>query len=318
MPDDFGVLSGGESGAGVATGAPAAFSGGDLGAPQTSPTSLDSGATSGGSGFNFTEFVPQEYREKAWVKDLERSGEAARENLFKMVENQQTLLGKQPKGLEIPTAESSDEVKQNFRKALGVPEKPEGYEYSPPDLSKEPEDIQNLVKTLSEDTTMQSRMKAKAHEIGLRPADFQALASEFDQIRIEELKGARELAQKNQQTFIETQHKQFTEIYGDKADLVKQTAHEMAKKIIPENVRATGDDSLALYEVLRFVHEKFYKDDVIISPNVASGGQVDRAGMHKMIMAERAKPEYIDPFHPQHAALHKKVDEMYQRMVQMQ
>jgi len=286
-------------------------------APAAAAVSTPDAGVSTPAAFNFNEFVPQEYRDKPWVKDLERSGDQAKENLFKLIENQQTMLGKRT-GAEIPTAESPEEVKQAFRKAMGVPEKAEEYQYTPMDLSNETPEFQELVKSLGEDTTTVNRMKSKAHELGIRPSDFQALASEFDQIRLEELKGAQALAEQNRQVFIEKQNKSFSDLYGDKADIVKATAVEMAKKILPDNVKATGDDTLALFEVLRFVHEKFYKDDVVIPQQASSAtGGGSRAAIHEQIMKERAKPEFRDPWHPDNEAQHKKVNEMYDRMMSL-
>jgi hypothetical protein len=54
------------------------------------------------------------------------------------------LLGK--KGVIIPDANSSDEIKVNFRKALGIPEKAEDYKFSPIEGFKADENIQAQIK----------------------------------------------------------------------------------------------------------------------------------------------------------------------------
>src|ERR1051326_3864274 len=82
-------------------------------------------------GAQFLNTVPDDYKEKDWVKDF-----AKRENphaeLFKEFENQKSLIGRKAEGLKVPGADAPDTDWQELYKALGVPEKPEDYKYEPP------------------------------------------------------------------------------------------------------------------------------------------------------------------------------------------
>src|SRR3990172_4310041 len=66
--------------------------------------------------------IPKEYASKPWVKDLKDVP-----TIFKMLEDQKAALSRRPGG--VPQDNAKPEEWAAFNKALGVPEKPEEYEF---------------------------------------------------------------------------------------------------------------------------------------------------------------------------------------------
>lgn len=101
----------------------------------------------------FLEKVPDTYKEKEWVKNFAKTDNPTDE-LFKSYEHQLSQMGKKGEGLKVPGADATPEQKQEFRKAMGVPDKAEDYKYDPP---KAPQGMEayyqpdaGLIKTMQE------------------------------------------------------------------------------------------------------------------------------------------------------------------------
>lgn len=82
----------------------------------------------------------------------------------------QTLIGR--KGAIIPKEGDSPEVTAAFRQAMGVPDKPEGYEIKVPEGL--PEGVWN--------DAAAGQLRSWAHELGLTPAQAQGLAERYAQM----------------------------------------------------------------------------------------------------------------------------------------
>jgi hypothetical protein len=98
-------------------------------------------------------------------------------------------------GVKIPGKDAKPEDVAAYRKAIGVPDKPDGYQYDPP---KVPEGVALDEKEMAalQDKTFMDQFRAWAHEIGL-PADaFKALASKHDQYVIQSYAKLRDEAKK--------------------------------------------------------------------------------------------------------------------------
>lgn len=276
------------------------------------PTSFSGGSTTVDKPA-FLDIVPAEYRDKPWIQDVARS-EDPYQAFFKQHESAQSLIGKKTAGIEIPGEGASEEVTKAFYKALGVPDSAEGYQYAPPDVSKEPEDFQKVVAELSKDDSLVKAMQAQAHKIGLTPKQFTELASAFDGIRLEELRQTMATEQGLEAKKFEDQRNSFKTIYGDKADYVERIAKETAAKVLPESVRATGDPELALFEAMRFIHEKLYQNDTVNSVGSGAGASLSKDQIKARIMELRSKPAFRDQFSQGYAAISKEVDELYNQL----
>ena len=116
------------------------------------------------------------------VEDLAKSGLQFRQKLSD--------------SFQVPGEDATDEEKANFRaKALGVPEKPEGYEVKQPDV---------LPKALApaEDgsTPILDAFKAKAHELGAPPNVVQGL---YDFFVTDIVKAGEDITAQQDQAFLE-------------------------------------------------------------------------------------------------------------------
>jgi len=89
------------------------------------------------SGPQFSDIIPQEYAETAWVKDVKDIN-----GLFKMTSDLKAKMGERPAG--IPHENSSPEEKAAFNKAFGVPENSGEYTLNEP--VKGFEDFQDKMK----------------------------------------------------------------------------------------------------------------------------------------------------------------------------
>jgi len=72
--------------------------------------------------------IPEPYAKEPWA-----AGIKSIDDLFHQHANAQVVIGK--KGVIIPTEKSTPEEVQNFRKTLGIPETPEGYEFQTLEVS---------------------------------------------------------------------------------------------------------------------------------------------------------------------------------------
>jgi hypothetical protein len=291
----------------------------DVGLVATSfdagPSGGDSGAASGGASIpNFMDVVPQDLRSEPWIQDISKN-EKPFDALFQWGKNANQLIGKKSTGLELPGENATPEQIKNFHKALGVPDSPDGYEYKAPDISKEAPEVQKYLSQASQDQGFLKTMKAACHELGITPKQFNALAQKFDAWSIENAKSTVESLQKAGQRSAEEQREKFTKYYGDKADTVHSIAKDLAQKIIPKEVHDLGDPDIALIEVLRFMHEKFYANDKI-GTSSGQAAQLTQEDMHSNILKFRKDNEAVlrNPFAREYEEVNNKLRGMYEEM----
>lgn len=264
---------------------------------------------------DFMSVVPESYREKQWVKDTAKS-EKPYEALFSQFENAQKTLGEKSKALEIPGADAPPEKIKEFHKALGVPDKPEGYEYSAPDISTEPESVKKILEERAKDQTILNSMKQKALEAGVTPAQFKALAAQFDGLTVAQVRAEVEGQAKALEAAKAQRSANLSQLYGDKAELYIKQADETLLKAIPETVRKLNDPGLALIEALRIINDKVYKSDTVGASNQGVP-ELTQPQIRARILELTSKKEYTDKFSPGHKALKQQVDALYIQEDQM-
>lgn len=117
-------------------------------------------------GEDWRSMVPEGFRDKAWLSKYKTP-----EDLFKGIDEMQGVLGKKAVGLVPPGENATDEEKATYqgelRKALGVPDKPEGYQIAMPE-------------GLNPDPVMFPWFQGAAHKAGLSPSQAQALSDEYN------------------------------------------------------------------------------------------------------------------------------------------
>ena len=262
-------------------------------------------------GPDFMSVVPEKYRETQWVKDTAKA-EKPFEAFFNQFENAQKTIGEKSKALEIPGADATPEKLAEFRKALGVPETPDKYEYAPPDISQEAEPVQKILKGRLEDKTFLESMRKTAHELGITPTQFSKMATTFDGLQVNQVKAlvAGQAAQiEANKTKREANIKQ---LYGDLAPNVIKVADDLLinKNVIPDAVRAMNDPGLALIASLNYINEKLFKNDKVNAGNLGAPPMTAQS-IRSRIVELTSKPEYADWSKPGHKELKKQVDALY-------
>ena len=72
----------------------------------------------------FLEQIPEAFRDKPWAKENAKDPDT----FFKFVDNQNALIGK--KGVIVPGEGATPEQVNDYFKALGRPDNPDGYEFA--------------------------------------------------------------------------------------------------------------------------------------------------------------------------------------------
>lgn len=193
----------------------------DLGAPTAAqlaaPTEVQSA---------FLKTVPADYADKDWVKNFAKTENPVAE-LYKSYEEQRaTISRKTDAGLKIPDATATPEQRAEFYKALGVPEKPEGYEYTPPAAPK------GLEKFYQPDEKLLGKVREAAFKEGMTPAQWKAVTGAFDGYLGESLQA--QAAQADQ--LLKDAQNTFNKNYGEKGPAVLANM-EKAASSAPEWAR---------------------------------------------------------------------------------
>lgn len=164
--------------------------------------------------------VPEAYQEKGWAKDLKSI-----DDLWKMNDNAQSLIGKRPAG--IPAEGASDEEWNKFYTALGRPDNPDGYEL--PEIEGMPDGFDI------------SPFKAKAagmfHAAGLSKAQSAKLWQAFVKEEVGAATASRE-ANEAQQKELDAQYDELAKKHlGDDVDAKQQVALNLINSTVPEDLR---------------------------------------------------------------------------------
>lgn len=265
---------------------------------------------------SFNELVPTDYREKPWVQDFAKS-EDPLGALFKSYENAQTLIRSKSGEVRIPGEGSTPDEIAAFNKALGVPESPDKYEFQMPDISKEPEEIQNIVKEAQKDSALMQTMAKVAHEAGIPQKAFAKLAEAFLGWDIEQLKAgqqeqAQAVAKRN-----EEQMQKFNGYYGDRAGKVQQVAKEVAQKVIPKEVADLGDPEIALHHAMLYIHENVFKNGSVITDATSGAPGLTETDVRKQLAELRATPAFQNEIDRGHEAAMQKYSELAAQLVEI-
>jgi len=238
---------------------------------------------------SFVETIPEEFRDKPWVKENASSPE----NFFKFVDNQNALVGK--KGVIIP---GEGEDRTDFNLSMGMPKTAEEYDLSP---SEELKDIKR-------DEQMLTGMKNLYHEIGM-PKDMATKVSQgIDKLLFERGKEAILEVQENDKAFDEFN----TKIFGDNKDArvaqaQKILSEDLPKEAIPGLDKLDGEAMAVVAVIADSLYAKYGQEDRFRGGAGAGGGTKETyeelSVQQRTLMGE----EGFDVFnHPAHAGLQAK------------
>lgn len=290
------------TGTGTGTGMGAGSgSGSSAGAGQSNGQAGQGGSGSGSQAAGTPDFrssIPEAYREKTYLRDVKSA-----DDVFKMLDNAQTLIGKQGKG--IPAADAPKEAWDSFFKELGRPDSPDKYEFE-------------RAEGTAADPEADKAIKAMMHAVGLTGKQAKELTKNYEAFFSQAMQKAQEAA--------DVEFNQFTaEVFGDKADealrhsqaLLDKLTPQAAKKYLPQ----LGNKALVvLAAVMQEVNRKYVGEDPTRLNNAggAGGGGADNIDT---LRAERVKlmasPEFKDSFHKGHSEAVAKVNAIGERIARI-
>jgi hypothetical protein len=165
--------------------------------------------------------IPEPYQTKEWAKGIKTP-----EDLWKLTDNAQSLIGKRPAG--IPAPDAPDAEWEKFYSASGRPEKPDLYKFSDPEGIPEGVDL----------APFKQKAASILHGAGLN----QKQAEKVWQMFMKEEMGA---ASTNKAS-IEAKSKELDaefdkltkEHFGDKAENVSASVQDFINQNVPEGLRS--------------------------------------------------------------------------------
>ncbi len=230
--------------------------------------------------------IPESYRDKDWVKQNTKDPES----FFKFVDNLNTTVGK--KGVIIPGEKATPEEMKAFHSALGVPAKPEEYEFI------EIEELKGSKRIPETDAAVKKIM----HEAGIPKEAAKKLQAGFEKLMFQSHKKMLDENKALDDAFDAATAKMF----GDK----KEVALANAKKLITENTSAEiipmvdkldNNALLVLTAVLEGITKKYIKEDGFSGGGAGGGGGSDTyeslSAQQRELMKNKAFTDYNHPDH---------------------
>ena len=202
--------------------------------------------------------VPDTYKDRGWVEKIKSP-----DDLWKTLDNAQSLLGKRPAG--IPAADAPDQEWDKFYNAAGRPEKPDLYKFSDPEGIPEGVDL----------SPFKQKAAAILHGAGLNQKQADKVWQMFMK---EELS-----ASSSNKAAIEAKNKELDaefdkltqEHFGDKRDDIAASVQDFISNNVPEGIRGAyaelADNPKALVALQAGIHAAMKEVDKIRKEYGAEG-----------------------------------------------
>lgn len=221
-------------------------------------------------------------------------------------QNLEGMVGR--KGLIPPKEGDPPEVAAAYRAALGVPEKPEGYEF------KQPEGVSDLVWT--QDGL--GKLRTWAHELGLTPAQAQGFAERLANDQADFLRSLTEGIDADGRKFQDVLREEWGADYAGKIERGKRAANALAERAKLEdrqrfeNFLQTELGGRDMFRFLAFLGEEFGEDQPA-GMGTGRGGAPDTSAELRRYY-EPGTPEhaaYTQPLHPRNAEAQARVKALF-------
>lgn len=266
---------------------------------------------------DITPFIPEEYKEKEWVKNIMKS-ENPRAEFFKQHEHAQSLIGKQQARM-IPGDDATPDQIAAYRKAIDVPDTVDGYEFTTTEWKAEHKEIGEQV-VASRNPDMVKHLKEVAHREGMSKKQLNAMVQAYEQKFVElnhgALMEARQTAEQESQAF-DTQARA---LYGNRAEEVIQTGAKRLAAIVPPQIQPLvaklDPNALLILSAVLDRNLKAYGQEDGLSGKGGMGAalpvtqrEIEAEGIRLM-----SDPAFSDFQDPRHAEVKAKVRENYDRL----
>jgi hypothetical protein len=267
-------------------------SGGGAGGGTGAGGASENAGGAGGGGAAFA--IPETYKTKEYLKDAK-----SYDDVFKMLDGAQTLIGKRPAG--IPDDKASPEDWDRFYATAGRPEKAELYEF----------DDAALPEGQKRDPEFAGKIKGIMHKAGLSTRQAKQLQTEYDKLIGEGMAAQTKSAQEADAKF-ETDAQA---LFGARKDEALGIAKNLLGAHLPESMKGHieklgNQELLMLASVLDSVNAKYIKED---GPNKGGGGGSAKSAVEieKEATDLMATDAYRSNMHKDHDSTRQKVRELF-------
>lgn len=230
-----------------------------------SPTGVDFTTSAPVATPEFTSLVPDEYKNTEWVQNIGKTEKPVYE-MFKKVDNLEKMIGSRP---AIPTPESTPEQKAAFYKAIGVPEKPEDYTYTPPQYEEIDKPVGEILDKIRNSPIFDG-VKQVAHEQGIPAPAFQKLVEKYEALQIAHARDQIIANYQAQEDMAAQMQRLGEQYYGDKFTSICARGHELLKSTVPPQVmhlleKVPGEHLAVFAMALDGLDKKYIRSDGRIS-----------------------------------------------------
>lgn len=251
-------------------------------------------------GKQFTDLIPEAYRESSWAKENAADPEA----FFKFVDNQNTLVGK--KGVIVPGDGATEAEIGEFYKTLGRPDTPDEYDMTP---SEE-------LKGVKRDAEIDAEFKNLFHSAGLSKTAAAKISQGFEKILYAKGKAEIDKTAAEDKAFDEFN----TKLFADNKDTIVANAQKILKETIPKEAlpaldKLDGEAMSALVAITNSLYAKYGKEDEFKGGGGEGGGTGET---YEELSAQQRKlmenPGFLDFRHAEYEGLRTKNTELMDKM----
>jgi len=249
--------------------------------------------------------VPEAYATKEWAK-----GVKSPDDLWKMTDNAQSLIGKRPAGVPAPDAPDSEWDK--FYAAAGRPEKADGYKF--PDVEGLPEGFDLA--------PIKSKAADILHGAGLNQKQAEKVFQMFMKAELDAANGNKTQLTEHQKALDAEFDKVVKEHFGDKFETAQQVALDFVSKHVPEGLRSAyseiADNPKALAALIaatNAAHNEIekVKKEYGVEGKITSGDQSSSESIEdvrKELATLRTSKEAKDFLNPNHKKTMERINEL--------
>lgn len=289
-----------------------AVAGYDIGTANTAGNAAgqDAGA---GTGF----VIPEAYRDRVWAQNFAKTADPVAE-IFKSYDNAQKLIGQRPP-VTPPGDDATPEQIKAWRQYVGIPDDAGAYKYEAPKLEG---DDARLVEHLNKERPAEfiSAMAAKAHELGITPKQFAALAEAYDIGYINHNKATIMEMQQAEAAMNTDFESKAAAALGDRKEAVLKNGKTVLDKAIPADspVRVylgqfNNEQLTAVALVAGMMYDKYEREDGFGSKQVGAGA-ANKEQLEAEITSLMSQPAFRDKMHGDHAKVNTQINSLYERM----
>lgn len=254
--------------------------------------------------------IPEAYADRGWVKGLKSP-----DDLWKLTDNAQSLIGKRPAG--IPTADAPQEEWEKFYTALGRPESPDSYELNT--------EVEGLPEGFDPEPYL-DKAKAFFHELGLPQEKANQAWNRYLSMELEGVQEIQSQTAEQQKAMDEEFDKLTQDLWGDKYNEVSAQAQDFIKTALPDELKPVvneiADNPKALAAMIKLAEHaqsqiketksKYGAEDKLTSGEQSAGMSQDE--VIKNMMEQRQIATTAEPFSAERKAAEAELEKLRGRL----